>query len=1103
MINNKLKFIVRYIKFIIIIFLAFFAENIVFGQTDAKFERLTRNEGLSHNNVYSIMQDKYGFMWFGAQEGLNRYDGYNFKQFYSEPNNLNSSSSSNFGKIFEDSKGFIWLGTYRSGLDKYDPINRIFKHFDYDEKDTNSLSNSKIRGINEDKYGNIWIATSGGGLNKYNPLTDTFTHFLHSETNKNSISSNDLNCLFIDNTGNFWIATSKGVDFFDIKTNQFKHYVLGSESYDITRNISISSVIVDEKGIVWLGSSNGVFTINPITNKINNYKQDISNPQSLGSNIINVIYEDSYGTIWIGTENGGLNKFIPEKNAFENYIFDIKNPYSISSNRIWSIYEDQSKILWIGTKGGGVNKLDLKRKKFEHLYYSTDKKTGLPHPSVSAIVGDSTNNIWIGTDGGGVCKYSEKEGITDRFYEKPFDKNSLSDDQIWSSFTDKKNRIWLGMHTGGLDCIISEKGKYIIKKYINETNNPHSISNNQVNTIFEDNLGMLWIGTRNGLNKLIDTIENVAPYFQRINDNFTDTASSFSSNYITSIYQDHYNYMWIGTYTNGLNRLNPENGEIIKFENIANNNNSLSSNNIQTIFEDHYGNLWIGTGSGLNKLNRKTNTFKRYFVKDGLPSNEIMAILEDNSGFLWISTSKGLSKFNPINDEMINFNISDGLYSDGFNWNSAYKNVDGKLFFGTNSGMVSFYPSEIQLNSFIPKIVITKFSIIKDDKWVSNDMFISNYNDENNRIILSYENNIFSVEFAAMDFTNPNNNTFQYKIDGIDNNWIDYGNKRFIMVTNLKPGDYVLRIRGTNNDKTLNESGIALAISVKPPFWNSIWFYLIIIVIGFLIVIWVYSFLIELKTNKILEDKNLQLEITNKKLIESEKSLKLLNNTKDKFFSIIAHDLRNPFNPLLSLTELLDDDYDTFTETERKEFIKEIKGGAKKLHNLLENLLQWALSQTHQIKFKQEKLELNSIINKNIDLLEINAEKKQISLINNFSSIANIMADENMINSIIRNLLNNAMKFSPENSQIDIFIRDFDKQYIVEVADNGIGISKEDLPEVFGGISKNSSKKVKGAGSGLGLILCKDFVEQNGGKIWVTSNLNEGSVFHFTVNKAI
>jgi len=482
-------------------------------------------------------------------------------------------------------------------------------------------------------------------------------------------------------------------------------------------------------------------------------------------------------------------------------------------------------------------------------------------------------------------------------------------------------------------------------------------------------------------------------------------------------------------------------------------------------------------------------------------SNEIMAILEDNYGFLWISTANGLTKLNPHTDKIINFNMADGLYSVGFNWNSAYKDEKGKLYFGTNSGMLSFEPSEIKLNSFIPKIVITKFSIIKNDKWVSNDMFISKFNSDKSSIVLDYNNNIFSVEFAAMDFTNPEQNTFQYKIEDIDDNWIDYGKKRFIMVTNLKPGNYVLKIRGTNNDNVLNKKGIELKIKIKPPFWNSIWFYIVATIAAILIIIWIYSFLVELKTNKILEDKNLQLEETNKKLIKSETNLKLLNDTKDKFFSVIAHDLRNPFNPLLSLTELLDDDYDDFEENERRDFIKEIRKGAKKLHTLLENLLNWALSQTKQIKFNKEKLNINILINKNIDLLTINAEERNIIINNKLGKDAYIFADENMINSVIRNLINNAIKFSKENSEINIFVKEKNNKYVIEVEDKGIGISKENLSYIFNGISKKSGKKIKGAGSGLGLMLCKDFVTQNGGKIWVTSKFNIGTIFYFTVNK--
>jgi len=1072
------------------------------AQVEERFERLTRINGLSHDNVYAIIQDKYGFMWFGTQDGLNKYDGYTFTHYYHEANNENSLISSSFGKIFEDSKGNLWFGTYFSGLDCYDPILQKFKHYLHDENDPSTISSNRIRCITEDKHGYIWIGTAGGGLNRIDPLTNEVTRYQNKLNDLNSLADNNVNAIAFDKTGKLWIGTGVGLDVLDVNANIFAHYELGKESFDDNKQLPVRTLIIDHQGILWIGTTDGLFILDPFSNEIREYNHDLANDKSISSSYINVILEDSDGNIWIGTENGGLDKYIRNKDIFISYQFDISNPYSISSNRVWSLYEDKSKILWIGTKSGGVNKLDLKRKKFYNLAYNPNSKKSIPHPSVSAITGDTSRRVWIGTDGGGLCVFDSTKNEYIYFRSHPKGKLSLTDDEIWSIFTDSKGRVWVGTHSGGLNIISTENGKFKVRKFLHTANDTSDLSNNQVNSITEDKQGNIWVATRNGLNKIIEDQENQTFRFRKY---FSDYANenSLSDNYITAVYQDHLGNIWAGTYSEGLNCLNLKENKITRYSFKVNKDSTLSSNSVTVIFEDHLGTLWIGTSDGLNKLDRSNMFFKRYYRQNGLPSNEIMGILEDNAGYLWISTTNGLSKFNPLTEEFINFDISDGLVNDGFNWNAAFKDIDGKLYFGTNSGMLSFYPEEIKLNSYVPPIVITSIKTLNNHYWVENGSFVSIEQTFTEVLELDYNNNIFTIDFAALEYTNPQENIFEYKIVGLDDNWINYGTKHSITVTNLEPGSYIFRVRGSNNDKLFNKEGVSVRISVHPPFWKTRGFMFMAIVLAVLAITSVYSFLVKMKTNKILEEKNHQLEDANYRLIESQRNLEKLNETKDKFFSIIAHDLRNPFNPLLALTELLHEDYDELSDEERKEYIAEIRDGAKRLYDLLENLLQWSLSQTRQSEFVQNRIDLRQLVNKNIDLLKINAEKKHIKIENNVGENVFVYADENMLNSVVRNLLNNALKFSPEHSKIQIKCEDKGDKYQISVQDEGIGIKPEFVDRIFDfGFSKTKINKSKEKGSGLGLILCKEFVEKNNGEIWVESEVDKGSTFYFTAIKA-
>ena len=1070
------------------------------AQVNEKFERLSRTDGLSHNNVYSILQDRYGFMWFGTQDGLNKYDGYSFQKIYHEASNNNSLISSNFGKIYEDSKGFLWFGSYINGLDQYDPIKKVFKHFFHDENDSTSISSNRIRCFKESKDGYIWIATSGGGLNKLDPLTGESIHFKNNEDDWNSISDNNVNSLVFDDLGRLWIGTDVGLDLFNIEANLFSHYELGRESFDDNKKLPVRNMMIDKYGIIWIGTTDGLFVLDPMTNEIREYNHHLTDPTSISSGSINEILEDSEGTIWIGTEDGGLNKYIREKDNFRSYTHDVSDPSSISSNRVWSLYEDKSKNLWIGTKGGGINKLNLKRKRFHNMTYIAGSESSIPSPSVYAITGDTTGNIWIGTDGGGLCSFLPEKNTFNYFRTKPFEKNTLSDDEIWSICTDKRNRILIGTHSGGLNIIEQINGEQLIKTLSHKPNDSLSISNNQINNIFEDKKGNIWIGTRNGLNKLVtknDETFAFVKYFSNYSDN-----NSLSDNYITSVYQDHHGFIWAGTYSEGLNQLDEINNKITHFKNNPANVKSISSNSINVIFEDHLGTLWIGTKDGLNKFNSSDLSFKRYYRNNGLPSNEIMGILEDNSGNLWISTSNGLSKFDYINENFINFDITDGLVSDGFNL-ATYKDMEGKLYFGTNLGMVSFFPDEIILSTYEPLIVITSVKILKNQKWVEKANFVSVLQEIREPVELDYNNNIITIEFAAFDYTKPTENSFEYKIEGLDDNWVSYGSKRSITITNLEPGDYIFKVRGTNSDNLLNERGVSVKIKVSPPFWRTNGFLFILIVLAILGITSIYSFLVKLKTNKILEEKNQELEDANQRLRKSQEDLRVLNKTKDKFFSIIAHDLRNPFNPLLALTELLHDDYDTFEEKERREFIKDIRDGAKRLYDLLENLLQWSLSQTQHKEFSKSKLEMRDLIKRNIDLLKINSNKKKIKIINEVKNDIYILAEKNMVNSIVRNLINNALKFSPEMSKITISCKDLGSKYQFAIKDEGIGVKAEYIETIFDfGFSKTKINRSKEKGSGLGLILCKEFVEKNDGEIWLESEIEKGSTFYFTIPKA-
>ncbi len=1067
------------------------------AQKDAKFTHLTRQDGLSHNNVYVIFQDKYGFIWFGTQNGLDRYDGYTLKQFRHELYNNNSILSNNISEIVEDEYGNLWLGT-NGGLDCYNPIKNKFKHFNVDDENTCQLNNNEISSVAIDKNGNIWVATIGGGLNKIDSTLQACKHFTHDIYDASSIASNDIYDILVDDENNLWIGTSNSLDYLDVETNSFTHFVIGHEGFDENMHLMIQALLLDKEEILWIGTSNGLFTLDVDIGLVTTYETDVLNANSLPDNNVNALLEDSNHDIWIGTDNG-MSCFSKTTRQFTNYFCTPNNTQNISNNRVISLFEDRSQILWIGTEGGGVNKLDLKRKPFYNCNISNNMLRGVFNPNIAAMVKDSSGNIYLGTNGSGLSigktNIKNHECIDFEVFKS---NENIPDDQI-RTLCYANDKLWVGMHTGGLSSISKKNGKYVVKNYKN-TGDSTGISNNQVNAIIESNDGCLWVGTRNGLDKMVCSTEKSSAYFISYKHSFSHK-NSISDNYITALMQDKKGNIWVGTYDNGIDKINSITQEITHYENIPNSENSLISNRINSIKEDHSGRIWVGTiDRGIDVFNPDNTTFKHYNIHNGIESYEIMAILEDNENNLWISSSKGLAKLNYDTNKFDIYDISDGIINDGFNKNAAFKDKNGWLYFGTNSGLVYFNPEKIKSNPIKPDIVITNFTILNDKKWVHKEIFVSKYNAQNKVIELNHDENIFSIEFASLDYTNPENNIYQYKIEEIHNDWIDYGKQRKLTITSLASGNYTLRIRGSNNDGLFNDNGITLKIIIKPAFIETNIFYFLMSIFAIILFAWIYNYSVKMKTNKILEAKNEELEHTNLKLLESEHNLKDLNESKDKFFSIIAHDLRNPFSPLISLSELLDSEYEILEDKERQDYIREIRYGAKRLYDLLENLLHWSLSQTKRIKFSPEILDLDDLVSINIDLLTIHAEKKDIKLIKNFDGTHNVYADEDMLNLVVRNLLNNALKFSHEGSSIEVNLHENTDFEIVEIKDSGVGISADDMETIFTGLPKNKNKK-KGSGSGLGLILCKEFVEKNGGKIWVESEKNKGCSFFFTIKK--
>jgi PAS domain S-box-containing protein len=835
-----------------------------------KFEHISLEHGLSQSIVYCILQDSKGFMWFGTDDGLNRYDGYQFIIYRSNPDDPFSMSDSIVRTMIEDRSGTLWIGTFK-GLNKFNRKKEKFSIFQHDPKDSNSLSNNFVLFLLEDSSGMIWIGTNGGGLNRFDPVKETFTHFKKIANEPQSLTSDNVRTIFIDSNGFFWIGTiGGGLNKFEPKTGAFKAYRNDPDNPNSLADDTVSSIIEDPDGILWIGSygpGGGLNRFDPQTETFTRYQFLPQKQHSLSSNWVRDLFLDNHGKFWVGTSNG-LNEFNREDEVFINHLSKPTDFWSLSNNTIRSMYEDKSGVLWFGTEFGCLNRLIREKQTFKHFYNVPDDPMSLSNNVVMSIYEDSKGTLWVGTYGGGLNKRDKgKKGFT-HFLSNPDDKSSLSNNSIWSIFQDRSNLIWIATKYG-LNKFNEETGTF--KRYYFKPENPadpaDEFDSNLITSMCQDKKGYLWVGTWKGLNKFN---KQNGSYKRYLHD--PDNPNSICNNEIWAVYEETSAKLWIGT-NKGLNILNTEEETFSYYNSNPKDPKTLSHNVVIYIFEDNKNNLWFGTYGGLNRYDRETDSFTSWTEADGLPNNIIYGILEDDDGILWLSTNKGLSRFNPKNETFKNYDVWDGLQSNEFKYGACWKSRTGELLFGGINGFNAFDPKKIKDNPFEPSVVITDLKIFNKSvnigKEINGRIILKEHISETSDVHLSYKHTEFSIEYASLHYAAPEANQYAYKmegLEGLEKEWNYVGNRRHATFAHLNPGKYVFRVKGSNKDNIWNETGTSLKIFITPPFWQERWFQGLVIFICLSLLFTGYRYRV----------RNLK-----KKLVEKEKNQRIIEDARN------------------------------------------------------------------------------------------------------------------------------------------------------------------------------------------------------------------------------
>ena len=842
---------------LLISFVGFFAAAV---EPSVRFNQLTVEDGLSQNSIKSITQDHKGFLWFGTNDGLNRYDGYQFKHFRNDPEDDTTISSNHINVIFVDSQGVLWIGTTNAGLNRYNRESQRFTHFKQNDSDSSSLSHNYVTSIVEDSNGNLWVSTMNG-LNKYDAQSNQFIRYKHVPSNPQSLPDNRVQSLYPDTDGTLWIGTQTGgLSQFNPGTQQFNHFQHEVDNPNSLSHNFVKAIIKDPEGNIWAGTEGGGLNIyNPKTRQFKRMVNDPNDPYSLSYDHIWTLFTDKQGVVWVGTDGGGLAHYDSQRERFINYKHRPSVPHSLSNDDIRSLYQDSEGLLWIGTFIGGVNRIDTKQTLFGHYKHYAFDPNSLSHDSVFSLRLDAKDTLWVGTLGGGMNKMTAGSDKFIHYKHDPQDPTSLSNNSVWDIEEDHQGRIWIATQNG-LNLYNEADGNFT--RFYHDPNNPNSISHNWVSHIVTDNQNNLWVSTRGGgLNKFNPETGE----FKHFKHNPSDP-DSLSSDIILSIYPDSDGFLWLATWTGGLERFDPYDEKFLHHRHDENNPNSLSNDTIISITEDSTGNIWATTlGGGLNKYDYKTETFTHYREKDGLANDTVYSIVEDNQQNLWLSTNRGLSKYNPKENTFKNYTVEDGLQGNEFNGNATYKSKTGELFFGGINGFNRFYPETIKENKQPPVLVFTDFLLFNKSVAIqtapqANDRVFTLPIDINelNELTLNYKQSLISFEFAALNYHNPRKNQYSYKLEGVDKDWItSSANIRRATYTNLPSGVHTLRVKASNANGYWNEEGISIVINVLPPPWRSWWAYtLYFLVITSIISLFVYQ---QIKKRQVINEHNKQL----------------------------------------------------------------------------------------------------------------------------------------------------------------------------------------------------------------------------------------------------
>jgi signal transduction histidine kinase/ligand-binding sensor domain-containing protein/CheY-like chemotaxis protein len=1092
-----------------------------------RFEQLSVQEGLPQESVLAIAQDRQGFLWFGTQGGLARFDGYRtviYQHALSDPHSL----SQNWVRVLHvDPAGRLWVGT-DNGLDLFDPLAQRFRHYRPVEPAQRGNGNRHVRAIVDDGAGGLWIGTADG-LQRFDPATGRFTLRHHVPEEAGSLAHDQINALARDSTGRLWIGTPAGVDLLLPAAAGVVRFTV--DAPDGKQAVAVQSLLADRDGTLWVGTHAGMERWHITARAGVPRRERLPDSAGLPAGTVMNLYQDPDGTVWAGTRNDGLFRWQPDIGRFAGYRHELGDPHSLADDYVSALFRDRTGTFWVGTWFNGVSRVDVSSGGFARLVKNPDQPASLTDNRVRAIVDAGGGRLWVGNNDG-LSLYDPATGES-RLYRMPDAGNGTSDANVTALWCAPGGTLWVGSRAGvrRFDPAAGRFGPALLSR-----GNPEL---DTVRYVYGDRAGTIWVSSKAGLYALDPASGAIRAFRHDPHDR-----ASLADDIVRPVLEDRRGNLWVGTF-NGVALLDRRTGRFRHFQHDPRDPGSLSHNEVHYLHEDAQGTLWVGTASGLNRMRHSAGgtTFQRYTRQDGLADDAIAAILPDRQGKLWLSTNSGLSSLDPATGRVRNYSGADGTIEGAYFDGSAFAATDGTLYFGGFNGITAFDPAAVRPNGTAPEVAITDFQIFNQTvrpgvAGPDGKVILARAIEATSALTLDHGDSVFSLEFAALHYAWPQNNRFAYQLEGFDRDWVSTGaTKRFATYTNLDPGRYVFRVKAANKDGVWGEP-TALAITILPPVWRTWWFrtLTLLLLLGGAFGLYrgrmrvlrsqrmrleqqvsLRTAEVEMKNRLLIEQKH-ELEQRDERLRHAAQRAEDATRQKSEFLANMSHEMRTPLAGVIGMLGFALRDRSLQAGT--REQIERGQNNAQSLLSIINDLLDFSKIEAGKLTVEAIDFALAATVENVASLFEEQAAAQGVEFRIEYGRDLPhfVVGDPTRLRQVLVNLVGNAFKFT-QRGHVTLRVEKVEKVEKMDgvghvahagdagctlvrftVEDTGIGIPPAELPRLFEKFEQADATTTRRyGGTGLGLAICRQLVGLMGGERAAHSGRGAGSVFSFTL----